>query len=211
MEKVFFDPRIGSCYNSGIHDKKVMVLGHVHVCGECNECGNLTERGECARFTINVVDDYFKWRKTGEIPSPGYEGWLKTFFNFAKAFFGYEPSIEEEQDELWNRVIFYNYVQSSVSDWHAKPTYEEYEKSKVAFLEVINELEPDIIIAWGNGAYNNTSDGGENDTPLVFENIKSDRKIYTLNSGKKCTLMKIHHPSMYFSWSRWHEIIKQAL
>ena len=211
MENVFFEPWIGSCYDIGIRGKRIMVLGHVHVCGGCNECGNLAERGDCARLTIRVMEDYFKWRKTGVIPSPGYEGWLKTFLNFAKAFFGYEPSIEEEQNELWNHVLFYNYVQSSVPDWNIKPTYEDYENSKVPFLEVIYDYAPDIIIAWGNGAYNYTPDGGVYDSPLVYENIKAERYIYTLKSGKKCTLMKIHHPSMFFSWEKWHEVIKQAL
>ena len=212
MEKVFFKPWKGSSYDSGIHGKKIMVLGHIHVCGGCNQCGDITEvDDECAQFTINAVNNYLKWRETGEIPSPGYEGWLKTFLHFTKAFFGYEPDFDEEKNELWNHILFYNYVQTSVPDWDVKPTYNDYEKSKEPFIDVINEYSPDVIIAWGKDVYDKTPDGGEHGTPLVFDNIRAEQYIYTLYSGKKCTMIKIHHPCMYFSWTKWHEIIKQAL
>ena len=47
--------------------------------------------------------------------------------------------------------------------------------------------------------------------PQQFENIIARRYEYTLDSGKKCVMINVHHPSCYFSYSQWHEIIKQAL
>lgn len=208
MKHVFFDPWVGSCYNSGINGKKIMVMGHVHVCDGCDECG-INEK--CASFTKDVVKDYIKWRETGEVPSPGYEGWLRTFLNFAKAFFGYEPNFKEEKCELWDKVLFYNYVQTAVSEWYHKPNSIDYKRSQVPFMEVINEYEPDIIIVWGSNAFNETPDGGKHDEPITFDNIKAERYIYTLNSEKQCSMIKIHHPSMFFSASKWHEILKSMI
>jgi len=209
MKDVFFDPWVGSCYDSGINGKKIMIMGHVHVCGGCNKCKDRNE--ECASFTIKVVKDYIKWRETGVVPSQGYEGWLRTFLNFAKAFFGYEPNIKQEKCELWDKVLFYNYVQTSVSEWYQKPKSVDYKRSEVPFIEVINEYEPDIIIVWGSEAFNRTPDGGKYGEPITFENIQAIRYIYSLNSGKQCSMIKIHHPSMYFSSSNWHEVIKSII
>ncbi|WP_278372343.1 hypothetical protein [Segatella bryantii] len=212
MKDVFFDPWVGSCYNSGINGKKIMIMGHVHVCSDCIECGNIKDRDEeCASFTKKVVKDYIKWRETGEVPSPGYEGWLRTYFNFAKAFFGYEPNFEQEKCELWDKVLFYNYVQRAVADWNQKPNSEAYEKSQAPFMEVINEYEPDVIIVWGKDAFNGTPGGGKFEESITFEDIMAKRYIYTLNSGKQCSMIKIHHPSMCFSSSKWHEIIKSII
>ena len=212
MEHVFFDPWVGSCYDSGINGKKIMIMGHNHVCEECIDCGVVKDKDEvCASLTKKAVEDYIKWRESGVIPTPRYKGWLKTYFNFAKAFFGYEPDFKQEKYELWDKVLFYNYVQRAVADWNQKPNSEAYEKSQVPFMEVINEYKPDVIIVWGSAAYNNAPYGGKDDVPITFEDIKAKRYIYTLNSGKQCSMIKIHHPSMCFSFSKWHEIIKSVI
>lgn len=212
MEHVFFKPWVGPCYDSGINGKKVMIMGHVHVCSDCIECGIIKDRDEeCASLTTKAVEDYIKWRKTGENPTPEYKGWLNTYFNFAKAFFGYEPDFKQEKCELWDKVLFYNYVQRAVADWNQIPNPEAYEKSQVPFMEVINEYEPDVIIVWGSAAYINAPYGGKDDVPITFEDIKAKRYIYTLNSGKQCRMIQIHHPSMCFSSAKWHEIIKKII
>ena len=212
MKDVFFDPWVGSCYDSGINGKKIMIMGHVHVCGGCTECGIIKDKDEeCASLTKKSIGDYLKWRETGEDPTPWYRGWLKTYFNFAKAFFGYEPNFKQEKCELWDKVLFYNYVQSAVSEWYQKPSSKDYINSQVPFMEVINEYDPDIIIVWGADAFNNAPFGGKDEEPITFENIKAKRYIYTLNSGKQCSMIKIHHPSMCFSSSKWHEIIKSII
>ena len=212
MEHVFFEPWMGSCYKSGINGKKIMIMGHVHVCSDCIECGIIKDRDEvCASLTNKAVEDYIKWRKTGEVPTPKYKGWLNTYLNFAKAFFGYDPDFKQEKCELWDKVLFYNYVQRAVADWDQKPNSDDYINSQVPFMEVINKYEPDVIIVWGNGAFNGTPNGGKYDEPITFEDTKAIRYIYTLNSGKQCSMIKIHHPSMCFSSSKWHEIIKTMI
>lgn len=212
MEHVFFDPWVGSCYNSGIDGKKIMIMGHNHVCNDCKDCGNVKDKDEgCASLTKKSVEDYLKWRETDEVPTPRYKGWLRTFFNFAKAFFGYEPDFKQEKCELWDKVLFYNYVQRAVAVWNQKPNSDDYINSQVPFMEVINKYEPDIIIVWGSDAFNGTPGGGKFEEPITFEDIIAERYLYILNSGKQCSMIKIHHPSMYFSYFQWHEIIKSMI
>ena len=93
MSNVYFEPWVGCQYSEGINGKRIMVLGHVHVCDGCDNCG--VEK--CDDFsTQKVVEDYIVWRKNGTIPSPGYEKWLQTYLNFVKAFFGFQPEPEVE-------------------------------------------------------------------------------------------------------------------
>lgn len=212
MSRRFFEPWVGCNYHIKINGKHLMVMGHDHVCGGCDECGIVEERGDCAFFTQNTVKDYIQWRRTGFIPSPDYEGWLNTYHNFAMAYFGEEPDVETEEKELWDKILFCNYLQVSVPTYDTPAPPLAYEQAQKPFIELINEYEPDLIMAWGKGAYDYTpSYNGKQLEPLVFENAKAPRYEYTLESGKKCIMMKIHHPSMYFSYSKWHEVIKMAL
>lgn len=61
MSNVYFEPWVGCQYSEGINGKRIMVLGHVHVCDGCDNCG--VEK--CDDFsTQKVVEDYIVWRKT---------------------------------------------------------------------------------------------------------------------------------------------------
>ena len=55
MKDVFFDPWVGSCYNSGINGKKIMIMGHVHVCSDCIECGNIKDRDEVLKKLLRTI------------------------------------------------------------------------------------------------------------------------------------------------------------
>lgn len=39
MSNVYFEPWVGCQYSEGINGKRIMVLGHVHVCDGCDNCG----------------------------------------------------------------------------------------------------------------------------------------------------------------------------
>lgn len=200
MEGVFFDPWVGQDYFEGINGKRIMVLGHDHVCGGCDKCGDVANREECAEFTQIVVKDYIGWRKTGIVPRNSYAKWLQTYLNFAKSFFGYEPEVEEEISKLWNKVLFYEYVQVAVANYDEDHPAEAYESAQTSFIEVINKYEPDCIIVWGKPVYDSTPlYAGRNLEPFHFEDKKAEQYEYILSSGKKCMMIKIHHPSMYFS------------
>ena len=108
-------------------------------------------------------------------------------------------------DLLHIKIIgFFDFLSISAISWSAAVT--------PCFISVINSYEPDAIFAWGKPTYDNTPAYKRVELePLQFENIIARRYEYTLDSGKKCVMINVHHPSCYFSYSQWHEIIKQAL
>ena len=135
MSNVYFEPWVGCQYSEGINGKRIMVLGHVHVCDGCNNCG--VEK--CDDFsTQKVVEDYIVWRKNGTIPSPGYEKWLQTYLNFVKAFFGFQPEPEVEETDFWNKIMFYNYLQLAVPTPTTQAPHDAYVRAQEPFISVIN-------------------------------------------------------------------------
>ena len=217
MSKVFFEPWVGENYKGGINNLRVMVMGHVHVCDGCRDgqkCGEPSAREECGDRTNKAVTDYLCWRKKDGVSKSGYGRWQNTYLNFVKCIFGSEPDYEEEKREFWDRILFCNFLQVAVPQYNIQAPDEAYVQAQDAFIELINKYEPDLIIAWGVGAYDYTpAYNGRDLDPLIVEevNLKAERYEYTLESGKKCVMIKIHHPSMYFSPTKWHEVIKRQL
>lgn len=208
MKYVFFDPWIGRKYQQGINGKRIWILGHVHVCGGCEECGTKSSQDECSQFTNRVITDYLTWKKDRIFPDDYH--WQLTYESFEKAFNG-KYLDEKESFDFWDSIMFSNFVQSTVPEWDALPSQEQYDNSQLAFWEILKEYNPDLIIVWGNPAFYNTP--GENCREiesLYYDNISAPRWVYELN-GHETTMIKIHHPSCFFSWRKYHEIIKQVI
>lgn len=205
-EGIYFKPWVGPKYHEGIDGKKVMVLGHCHYCDD----GSADEE-----FTNSIINGYIDWIRHSR-PIERYEDgsikdrWVRTYENFAKAFLGYKPN-KDEISLVWERVLFYNYVQVAVPTADSKPSSKDYANSRKGFINVISEYEPDIIFVWGD-VYNKTPDwNGKRIEDVKAGDLSSIRWEYLLPSGKKCHMIKIHHPSQGFSWEKWHLIIKKAM
>lgn len=93
-----------------------------------------------------------------------------------------------------------------MSDPNAKPTAKQYADAQDPFRQTLQEYLPDVIIAWGNGAYDHTpNDGGVMIHPVEYDGAKAPGWRY-LQYGKPIDLFKIHHPSRCFSAAKWHEV-----
>lgn len=205
-----FRPWVGPDYEKGVNGKKVMVLGHCHYCDD-----NSDDEG----FTENIMRGYIQWVKQGCPLERDDKGkikdlWTRTYRAFAKAFLGYE-SDEDEVSKVWDRVLFYNYVQVSVPFACSKPTTEDYHEAEMGFRSVLAQYEPDIILVWGN-VYKKTPDNIKDGLnaygcDINVEGTKVPCWEYTLPSGKTCKMLKLHHPSRGFSWKDAHKIIQEVL
>ena len=203
-------PWVGPDYENGINGKKIMVLGHCHYCDD----GSDDEK-----FTINILNGYIKWIKQGCPQERDENGkikdlWTRTYRAFAKAFLGYE-SCEDEISLVWNRILFYNYVQVSVPSADSKPIAKDYHESEKGFKSVLTQYNPDIIFVWGN-VYNRTPNNIGDGLKAEGCSINVDGLVvpcwkYTLPSGKICMMVKLHHPSLGFSWEMGHKIIQAVL
>ena len=204
MEHVFFKPWVGKNYETGgIFSKKILVLGESHTCGGCNQCG-LKYGTECE--DVNTIHDM-------ELLLDGHtDTWTPTFRKFERSLVNEITTLERSR-EIWNSVVFFNYLQVSMDYSRKGGTPEDYKEGGVAFLEVINELQPDLIIVWGTSRlYYKLPDKdwipGEK---LEIEGRNILNGYYQLKNGKKSRVIAVYHPSTGYSWDLWYKVIAHEL
>ena len=71
-------------------------------------------------------------------------------------------------------------------------------------MEVIKELKPDIVIVWGNRAYESLSDEGWHNGTI------NNSGYYDLGMGHKTYCIKINHPSRAVVLD-WHNILSEFI
>lgn len=117
-----------------------------------------------------------------------------------------------ERTEFWNNVAFYEYVQSWLKTANDRPTDDQWGCSENAFFEVLEELKPDISIAWGQALYEKMPQCKKNKSgDKLLENIKYPYYEYILANGKVSRLMWVNHPArpeFYNSNFDWNSILE---
>lgn len=207
MSHINFRPWVGNNYFSkGYRGKRLLVLGESHYCTDLVEggkCYPLCTREKmhtgCFSQTEDVISN-FVYYYNGE----SYE---QTFLCFERAILG-KKATQEEREELWQGIIFYNYLQFDQYG-PRKPIKQEYwAESELAFRELLEHYMPDNIIIWGVRLYNGLPDWGGKHTLLqISENDYADVWTYTIN-GKGIPALKVYHPSTPIgkSWLYWHDV-----
>lgn len=190
MSAINFLPWVGNHYQEGINGKRVLVLGESHYCAKSSEA--------VPTITIEVIKDLFDVNST-------HEPYKNTYTKFAQAIAGRKLDYKGKEEVL-HSVAFYNYVQYALEKTRTAPSDEEFENSSAAFFEVLEQLQPDYIIAWGKRLYDNLPDSG-----FLAKSLKvpgqDEHEIwcYTLKNGKNVPVLPILHPSAGFSWDWWNE------
>lgn len=203
MKKVFFSPWIGENYKSGgIFGKKILVLGESHYCDGCDKCaGNAAnaEDLECSDFTKNVVQKIINGESSR---------WTGTFRKFERSLVGEETTVEKSK-EIWESLAFYNYLQVAVTKAREAGDWYDYEKSEDAFFEVLDELQPDVIIVWGvTRMYDDMPEKGwEKGEDMIVDGRVIKNGWYTTNNGKRIRTIWVNHPSSAYSWDWWNKVI----
>lgn len=192
MSNVKFLPWIGTNYKEGIKGKRILVLGESHYCANESEA--------VATLTQDIIKDLFDENSV-------HEGYKNTYTKFAKALVGEDLQFSE-REAVWNSVAFYNYVQFPISEARKSPTAEEFLNSEAAFFNILNDLQPDYIIAWGKRLYNNLPDKGNQGVDLVVPNEEPiETWTYILENKATVQVLGITHPSAGFSWDWWYKMI----
>ncbi len=204
---IFFQPFVGkNYYNGGIFGKRIMVLGESHYCEEgCGDCGNLATHRECAAFTNGVVNDYLN-------ENLERERWMNTFLKFERSLVGHETDWTERK-QIWQSVLFYNYLQIAMGGPRKAGTNEQYDHASRVFYEVIDKYLPQYIIVWGSRLWNYLP--GDNrwhkGKPIVIDGYKVLTGSYSLSNGDAARIMTVNHPSVGYSWDWWYRAIKDFL
>lgn len=192
MSKVKFSPWIGNHYHKGIKGKRILVLGESHYCEN--------EKDAIPSLTIDIIKDLFDENSL-------HEPYKNTYTKFAKALEGSDINFQDKK-RIWNSVAFYNYVQVPISEARKSPTSEQFKGAEEAFFQVLEQLQPDYVLAWGQRLYDNLPNKGIQGQDLIVSSSESHEVwCYTLNNGKNIPLLRITHPSAAFSWDVWHNTI----
>ncbi len=200
----FFKMCVGKDYGKGssVFKKKIMVVGASHYCGDgCADCGNVSAHPECAGFTEMVVRDYLDPTIVGD--------WKKTFTAFINSVYGHTAS-EEEKKKFFDSIVFYNYLQRSEGD-DANEKHDEYFKAPQnleAFKENLLAAKPDVVITWGARVWNQIPwDLGYGKA----EEIRKDEVYRYKLCGSSFILVGVHHPSIGYDTSYWHDVIASVI
>lgn len=195
MDKPVALPWIGTNYNRGFNGKRVLVLGESHYCADVTDF--------TADLTRSIIRDLYD-------ENSEHEGYKNTYTKFVKAMTGEDTLTASDKKLFWNSVAFYNYVQVPISGARVAPTSAEFKGSRDAFFHVLEELRPDICIAWGARLYNNLPTGGQQGQDYKATDGKwIESWKYFLSDGKPVVILPITHPSAAFSPAYWHGIISQ--
>lgn len=193
-------PWVGQNYAQGYysHGKRVLVLGESHYCSSPEEF--------VPEITINVIMDLLD-------PNSGHEAYKNTYTKFAKAYSGIFGKLEEgDKVRIWHSLAFYNYVQFPITGPRTAPNEQEFRDSKVAFWNVLEELQPDLLIVWGQRLYKHLPNCGRQGQDVPTGDGKSiETWEYTLLNGHTVRVLPINHPSSGFNPEKWHRVISLAI
>lgn len=203
MDNVFFKPWVGKLYgtSSSCFNKKILVVGDSHYCKEnCSDCGDKKHSDRCSNFTEEAISDYLEQTDSGN--------WTKTFTKFMNSLVINKS--DYDRYTAWNSVSFYNFLQIAAGD-APRQTAEYSYGNKIhlaAFIQVVNNLKPDVIITWGNKVWDSLpSDFGYGS--LIASPIFPQIHFICPFEDKKIALVGITHPSTAYKSDDFKNIFMQ--
>ena len=202
MKNVRFKPWVGKCYQTGgLFRKKILAVGESFYCSEEEAISTLTDK---------VVNDYLAIRNGENRQNNG--DWIKTYLKFERSLIG-EETTPEDSRKIWDSIAFYNYLQVPMFGARESGSRDDYKNAEKPFIEVIDELQPDLIIVWGVGKLYSylPEDRWEVGEPFVIDGYEVKCGYYQLKNGEKSRCIAVYHPSVGYSWDWWHNVIKSQL
>ena len=159
-----------------------------------------------AKTLIQVIKDYLN-------PSKCSGKWANTYKKFERSLVNEETTIEKAK-EIWQSIAFFNFLQVAMTEARKSGTPEDYMEGQKAFLEVVDKLQPDLIIVWGVGKLYEYLPGIK-DGWIWGDKLKVDeydvKNGYYQRKGKKSRVIAVYHPSTGYQWDWWHKVIKSQL
>ena len=154
-QHVNFYPWRGARYDTGINNKRILILGESHYCEDSdksqksrhkcpkefdNYCMSCYMDRECHEKTIDTIVEH--------LSSENY----RTHKTFESLVNGHSLS-EKERFEFWHHLAFYEYIQYAQPKPKMPLKQGDPTQNRNAFLEVLDLLKPDKIIIWGKRFY----------------------------------------------------------
>lgn len=188
MKNNFFIPFKGKNYECGVGTKKKKIL----VIGASFYCPYINGNDDCKKCTdINLKDSspYDKeckiYKSKGKVlhnePTYSIKDEATAYKKFAASISKFVGT--DDYEKIWSHLSFTNYVQFILPVEEGKK-YRETKKSDLsprdfnAFLDVVTELKPDIVIVWGCVV----------NTPIKYNKYLIDEEELSKTDGYVCHL-----------------------
>lgn len=188
----------GKTLNQG---KKIMVLGESHYCAN-------PETEATKDITIKVIEDLLD-------PLSEHEGYKNTYTKFAKSFIGNLQYNQQNKEDFWQHILFYNYVQSPITGTRIAPSDSQFKESEKAFFEILSKYQPDLVIVWGKRLYTNLPQSGKQLADLEItqgQYVGKATEIWSYQIGTKTIpIMPITHPSAGYELELHNAFIKEFI
>lgn len=199
---LFFKPWVNiELYNIGLSGHKILVVGASHYCpyDKCpyfKECTSKITKDsspfnllcpycdkDLSHTTIEAVE-YF----LGGDQNVSY----RNFSDFMTEIMG----LANDDKTLWNHIAFMNYVQYMLGTDIFTEYSDMQERDYEAFKEVVIQLRPDIIIAWGKAGEDIKRHKIGNNIIGVDENYIFEIEI----ENHSYRVIHCYHPCDIFGW-----------
>lgn len=176
-QEVYFEPWVGSEYG-GLWGRKVLVVGESHYDTWDGE-KHLLSRAftqECVQEKIDL-------------------GGGARFWNCIKNRLGGEEHERGTSDVFWNKVAFYNYIQSPVSGGPgARPTPAQWREAAVPLREVLAILRPDRVLFTGRALWTALTPRDGKQPNIEFEGQSLPLEFFSLNDPKNVYVTATANP-----------------
>ena len=204
MNEVRFLPWIGENYNTGgIFPKRILALGESHYCRD-KTCDRATceNTSDCRDFTEKIIKKF--------LDPNDYDKWMNTYTKFERSLLGGYTD-KKAKKRIWDSISFYNYLQYSLEGPREKNVPSDaYQKAITPYYQVLDYLEPEIIIVWGKQLWKQLprDDRWISSDTIKTNGISIENGYYKLSNGYKARVFPVNHPSSRFSWAKvWHKVI----
>ncbi len=197
-------PWIGKNFNSS--EEKLLIIGEsVYNWGsnqkEISEINTLINRYDFGRIVAydHGIKDPFPSRKF--------------FRNMERTILGKNLNDVKEQELLWERVIFHEFVQRPMSSRSERPTKKDYELGSEILLKIIEEFKIQKCIFSGTEWGKFISIDNFITKKITKSNFPKLNNCYPktieIKNNQKTKIYFIKHPSSFFSWEKWNNFMKE--
>lgn len=184
MPSVTFLPWIGTRYQEGIWNGRLLILGESHY-GE-----------EDATLTRTLTQDYCSSKMS-------HPYWT----NIMQVVTGRHHS-ELDRNDFWQTVAFYNYVQSALDEPGDAPTDEMWSSACLPFNEVFSAIKPDRILVVSYRLWEMFDFGGSCGAPIQINGQELPIWLLNRSNGEKTICGCIKHPRAGFSSEAVSPLVK---
>lgn len=139
--------------------------------------------------------------------------------NIERAIYCMSAPSEEQKSALWASVVYHNLVLESLVTIKQRPTFSQYVKGWHEFLDLSRLLAADQGLVYGLETKKLDAllealkvRGASCEQRRLAKVGKSEPRLLSISDkGSALQLLFIRHPSSYFSWRQWGQVIRDHL